>query len=188
MKSEKESQGEPERFSVPESPENWNKIQKKLQQQNHISIKFYTLKELAEIYKVCIPTFKRMIAPYEGLIGKHKGRYYTITQVKLIFQYVDLPSTYTMKELAHVYNVSIPTFKGWLDSFQDELGEKPGHFYSFRQLYIIITKLDIPSVEGKEHDYFVSFLQLCNNNTNLIWLYCYFLFSFTQYSNALELL
>jgi hypothetical protein len=188
MKSENDSQDNPKQVGVPESPKNWNEIQKKLQKQNHISVKFYTLKELAEIYKVCIPTFKRMIAPYEEIIGKHKGRYYTITQVKLIFQYVDLPSTYTMKELAHVYNVSIPTFKSWLDNFHDELGEKPGHFYSFRQLYIIITKLDIPSIEGREHDYFVAFLQFCNNNINLIWLYCYFIFSFAQCSNGLDIL
>ena len=162
MKSENDSQDKSKHVTIHDSLKNWAEIQKKLQQQNHISVNFYTLKELAEIYKVCIPTFKRMIAPYEHLIGEHKGRYYSIIQVKLIFQHVDLPSPYTMKELAHVYNISIPTFKSWLDNFHDELGEKPGHFYSFRQLYIIITKLDIPSVEGKEYDYFVSFLQLCN--------------------------
>jgi hypothetical protein len=83
--------------------------------------------------------------------------------VKIIFQYVDLPSNYTLKELAHIYNVSIPTFKAWLDKFQDELGEKNGHLYTLKQLYIIITKLDIPSIEGKEQDDFVKLLQICNS-------------------------
>jgi hypothetical protein len=163
MKSENDSQDKSKQFGIPESSIDWNEIQKKLQQINNISIMPYTLKELAEIYKVCIPTFKKMLFPYEQKIGEHSGRYYSISQVKIIFQYIDLPSNYTLKELANIYNVSIPTFKVWLDKFQDELGEKNGHLYTLKQLYIIITKLDIPSIEGKEQDDFVRLLQICNS-------------------------
>lgn len=165
----------------------WEAIRKKIFQQKHISIMPYTLKELAEIYKVCVPTFKRMLEPFEKHIGKHQGRYYSIPQVKMIFQSIDLPSTYTLTDLAHIYNVSVPTFKGWVDRFQGELGEKAGHFYSLRQLYIIISKLDIPSLEGKEQDDFAALLQLCSRN-DLLLLYGYLLYSFTDYFSLVECL
>ncbi len=173
MKSENENHDKPSLIRINDSPKDWNEIQKKLFKNTHLSIKPYTLKELSEIYKVCTPTFKKMLEPYEQLLGEHTGRYYSITQVKLIFQYIDLPSAYTLKELAFIYQVSMPTFKAWLDRFQNELGEKTGHFYSLRQLYIIITKLDIPSVEGEEKDDLVFLLRICNNN--LIVIYCYIL-------------
>lgn len=182
MNAEYDSRG-PEH--VPSNNPKWEEIRKKIFHQKHISIMPYTLKELAEIYKVCVPTFKRMLEPFEKQIGKHEGRYYTIPQVKLIFQYVDLPSTYTLTDLAHIYNVSVPTFKGWVDRFQGELGEKAGHFYSLRQLYIIISKLDIPSLEGKEQDDFVSLLKLCSGNDFLLF-YGYLFYSLADYFSFAE--
>ena len=175
MRSEDDSQDR-KNSSFPEHPKNWAEINKKLLEKHHISIKPYTLKELADIYKVSVPTFKRKLAPYEHRLGEHAGRYYSIGQVKLIFQYVDLPSPYTLCDLVMLYEVSPPTFKTWLSKFENELGEKQGHFYSFRQLYIIITKLDIPVTQGKEESDLLDLLRICNGN--MVLFYCSLLGAF----------
>jgi hypothetical protein len=163
MKTEDESQDKPKPVIIPEYPENWSEINKKIIEAYNIPTKHYTLKELADIYRVCVPTFKRKLAPYEHLIGEHSGRYYSITQVKLIFQYLDLPSNYTHTDLVLLYQVSSPTLNRWLEKFETYLGEKQGHFYSYRQLYIILTKLDIPSNTGKKQTDLFKLLQICNS-------------------------
>jgi hypothetical protein len=164
MNRENDRQEDSGEFTGNTCPKNWLEIHKKFHKEQTVSVQYYTLKELAKIYKVCPSTFKRMVMPYAEKIGKRKGRYYSIPQVRLIFQHVDLPSNYTIKELAHLYHVSVPTFKGWLDSFQDELGSKPGHHYSLRQLFIILSKLDVPDSDGKEYETLSVFLQLCDEN------------------------
>lgn len=141
--------------------EKWEEIRKKLEQLNNIPIKPYSLKELAGIYKVSVPTFKKMLVPFSHKIGCQIGRFYSITQVKQILRCIDQPSSHTLKSLALLYQVSIPTYKGWLDRFQHELGEKTGHYFSYRQLYIIIIKLDVPSIEGNEQEDFTLLLRLC---------------------------
>lgn len=57
-----------------------------------IELKPYSQKELAKLYGVCSKTFKKWIKPFEEEIGKQSGRYYTIPQVKIIFQKLSLPS------------------------------------------------------------------------------------------------
>lgn len=63
-----------------------------------IEIKPYTLQELANLYGVSKPTFRKWIKPFEKEIGKRNGHYYTIAQVRIIFDKLSLPSTVRMNE------------------------------------------------------------------------------------------
>lgn len=54
-------------------------------------IKFYT-KELADMYETTPKTFTRWLKPHEKTIGEKIGRYYSITQVKAIFQALGMPA------------------------------------------------------------------------------------------------
>lgn len=58
---------------------------------NYISLKAYTVGELADIYGVDWRTFKRWLVPFKEEIGERNGRYYTINQVKIIFEKIGLP-------------------------------------------------------------------------------------------------
>lgn len=51
---------------------------------------------------------------------------------------------YTLKEIASLYCVSKLTFKKWLKPFEKEIGERIGHFYSVKQVKIILDKLGTP--------------------------------------------
>lgn len=57
-----------------------------------IHIKPYTLKELSILYGVDSRTIKVWLTPFTKEIGEKLGRYYTIPQVKIIFEKLDLPS------------------------------------------------------------------------------------------------
>lgn len=54
----------------------------------------------------------------------------------------------TVKELAAFYRVSAPTFRRWLERFQEEIGERIGHFYMVPQVKIIFEKFGVPA--GKQ--------------------------------------
>ena len=141
-------------------PNKWIEIKKKLYELNRIHIRNYTLWELAKIYRVSVPTFKRMLAPWSKRLGPRIGRYYSIKQVKLIFENIELPSSYSLKDISEIYGVCIPTLKVWLEDFDHELF-KTGHYFSLRQLYIIVSNLDIPStLEEKEDDDLTLLLRL----------------------------
>ena len=51
---------------------------------------------------------------------------------------------YTIKELAKIYQVSIPTMRKWINELKNEIGEKKGWFYSIRQVKIIFDNLCVP--------------------------------------------
>ncbi len=55
-------------------------------------IKPYSAKDLAKIYGVCDKTFKRWAKPFVKDIGEKNGRYYTVAQVKVIFEKIGVPS------------------------------------------------------------------------------------------------
>ena len=59
---------------------------------NTIQLKPYSLGELAKIYTVCDRTMKKWIKPFEQEVGEKNGRYYSISQVKIIFDKLGLPS------------------------------------------------------------------------------------------------
>ncbi len=59
-----------------------------------IEVKPYSLTELAVLYGVSNRTIKNWIKPFQNLIGKKVGRYYTIPQVKIILFNLGLPGRY----------------------------------------------------------------------------------------------
>ena len=52
----------------------------------------YSAVELSSIYDVCDRTFKKWIKPFEREIGTKQGRYYTISQVRVIIEKLGLPA------------------------------------------------------------------------------------------------
>jgi hypothetical protein len=54
-------------------------------------IKPYSKREMAEIYDVCSKTFEKWVSPFKDEIGTLNGRYYTVRQVKVIVEKLDLP-------------------------------------------------------------------------------------------------
>ena len=60
---------------------------------NTIQLKAYSAGELAKLYGVNWRTFKKWLIPFEAEIGEKRGRFYTITQVKIIFDKLSLPAT-----------------------------------------------------------------------------------------------
>jgi hypothetical protein len=54
-------------------------------------LKPYSSKEIAGIYGVCDKTFKKWLKPFDTCVGQKNGRYYTIAQVKVIFEKLGLP-------------------------------------------------------------------------------------------------
>jgi transposase-like protein len=58
-------------------------------------IKPYTTKELAAIYGVCDKTLKKWMKPFAVEIGEKQGRYYTVAQVKTIFEKIGVPCKFT---------------------------------------------------------------------------------------------
>ena len=54
-------------------------------------IKPYSAKDLAGIYGVCDKTFKKWIKPFASDIGEKNGRFYTVAQVKVIFDKLGVP-------------------------------------------------------------------------------------------------
>jgi hypothetical protein len=58
---------------------------------NIIQLRPYSLAEMGRLYSVCDRTFKKWVEPFAKEIGEKKGRYYTISQVKIIFEKLGLP-------------------------------------------------------------------------------------------------
>ena len=56
-----------------------------------IEMKHYSTKELARIYGVCDKTLLKWMKPFTESIGQKQGRYYTVAQVKIIFDKLGLP-------------------------------------------------------------------------------------------------
>lgn len=54
-------------------------------------VKPYTLKEIASIYGVCDKTLKRWLKPFKEEIGERQGRFYNVTQVRVIFDKLGVP-------------------------------------------------------------------------------------------------
>ena len=59
---------------------------------NSISLKPYSISELARIYGVDPRTLKKWLSPFQKELGNRQGRFYQIPQVKIIFDKLSLPS------------------------------------------------------------------------------------------------
>jgi hypothetical protein len=55
-------------------------------------LKVHTLKEIATMYGVSDRTLKKWLIPFDDKIGKKVGWYYSVNQVKIIFQSLGLPN------------------------------------------------------------------------------------------------
>jgi len=53
--------------------------------------------------------------------------------------------SYTVAELAEIYEISVPTMRKWLLPFKSEIGVRPGHAYNPKQVQLIIDRLGVPS-------------------------------------------
>lgn len=62
-----------------------------------IRLKPMTLMEIAGIYGVSRKTLMKWKSEFEDELGTKHGRYYTIRQVKVFFDNIGIPSTYTEK-------------------------------------------------------------------------------------------
>lgn len=51
-----------------------------------------TLRELATMYGVSVPTLKKWLKPHDEKIGVKVGWYYSVNQVKIIFESLGLPN------------------------------------------------------------------------------------------------
>ena len=71
---------------------------KEQEQKMQVPVKPYTLTELSKIYGVCGRTLKKWISVFKEEVGEKKGRFYTIPQVKIIFQNLCFPHTMEIKE------------------------------------------------------------------------------------------
>ena len=65
-------------------------------------LKPYTTKELAMIYGVCTRTFSKWIKPFSMEIGIRQGRYYSVTQSRIIFERLGMPGRISNKEMLSI--------------------------------------------------------------------------------------
>lgn len=59
-----------------------------------IEVKHYSTKELARFYGVCDKTLLKWMKPFVNDIGQKQGRYFTVAQVKIIFEKLGEPSVF----------------------------------------------------------------------------------------------
>ena len=65
-----------------------------------IKLKPYSLKEIADIYGISTKTLTKWMAPLRDKVGIRRGRYYTIKQVRIIFDELELPGEIRKKVTA----------------------------------------------------------------------------------------
>ncbi|MEO6301599.1 MAG: hypothetical protein ABIP51_00375 [Bacteroidia bacterium] len=56
-----------------------------------IEIKPYSKRELADLYKIGVRSMTTWLKPFEKGIGKRRGWYYNMNQVRYIFEKLGLP-------------------------------------------------------------------------------------------------
>ena len=64
---------------------------------NKIPLKPYSSADLSKVYNVCIRTMNKWLQPFHEEVGAKQGRYYTIAQVKVIFEKLGLPGEITLE-------------------------------------------------------------------------------------------
>ncbi len=65
----------------------------------NVKLRPYTKKELAALYKVSARCFFTMLDDFQKEIGKKKGWYYSVKQVKVIFEKLGYPDSFLPDEL-----------------------------------------------------------------------------------------
>jgi hypothetical protein len=62
--------------------------------ENFIELRPHNLKELMALYKISYKTLKKWLKPLERELGERTGYYYTIPQVRKIFEFLGFPCAY----------------------------------------------------------------------------------------------
>lgn len=62
--------------------------------ENSIELRPHNLKELMALYKISYKTLKKWLKPFERELGERVGYYYTIPQVKKIFEFLGIPGVF----------------------------------------------------------------------------------------------
>ena len=57
---------------------------------------------------------------------------------------------YTTRELSRFYGISYSTMRLWLERIKEKVGEKTGHFFSIKQMEIIIEEFGLPKTISLE--------------------------------------
>jgi response regulator of citrate/malate metabolism len=65
-----------------------------------IQLRPYTIAELADMYGVSKKTLRKWLEPFQELIGQRNGFFYTIVQVKIIFDKLGLPGSFYSDQAA----------------------------------------------------------------------------------------
>ena len=58
---------------------------------NETAVKAYSITELAALYGMSTKTIRTWLKPYTKEIGERQGRYFTILQVRIIFEKIGMP-------------------------------------------------------------------------------------------------
>lgn len=66
-------------------------------QSGKIALRPYKVTELARMYEVSEKTFKKWITPFEEEIGRKNGYFYSIAQVRIIFQKLGTPGEFVIE-------------------------------------------------------------------------------------------
>jgi response regulator of citrate/malate metabolism len=67
---------------------------------NHVELKPYTIAELADMYGVSKKTFRKWLEPFQEQIGERNGFFYSIVQVKIIFERLGMPGSFYSDQAA----------------------------------------------------------------------------------------
>ena len=51
---------------------------------------------------------------------------------------------YSTKDFARIYKISRKTFRRWVKPFENEIGDRNGHYYNAGQVKTIFGKLGLP--------------------------------------------
>ena len=66
-------------------------VEELVKRRNVIHVKPYSIKELAVLYRVSRRTMYNWLIPLQDEIGKRIGIYYSVKQVRIIFNNLDVP-------------------------------------------------------------------------------------------------
>lgn len=58
---------------------------------------------------------------------------------------------YTTQQLADIFGVSARTIQNWIEPHKAAIGKKRGHFWTARQVKIILKKIGLPGI-AKDDD------------------------------------
>ncbi|HQD11052.1 MAG TPA: hypothetical protein PLQ65_15380 [Flavihumibacter sp.] len=68
--------------------------------QNPVELRPYTIAELADMYGVSKKTLRKWMEPFQEQIGERIGFFYSIVQVKIIFEKLGMPGSFFSEQAA----------------------------------------------------------------------------------------